>query len=139
YLEQEAKRAESEPSYENTFRRLHLNQGTQQVTRWIKLEDCDACRGELGELDGLACAGGLDLSTTTDISAFVLVFPPSSGLPYRIVPHFWKPERKLRDNSDRVPYEAWERQGCILTVTPGDVVDYDRIRADINKLGERYA
>ena len=138
YMEAESRKALSLPSAYNAFVQFHLNTWVQQVTRWIRLEDWDACKGELGELDGLACHGGLDLSTTTDISAFVLVFPPSPGLPYRVLPHFWIPERKLRDNSDRVPYEAWERQG-ILTVTPGDVVDFDRIRADIVALGERYA
>lgn len=138
YLAGEAKRAEAEPSFENTFRRLHLNQWTQQVTRWIKIEDWDACKMERPALDGLACYGGLDLSTTTDISAFVLAFPPMDGRPLYLLPHFWIPEGKLANNGDRVPYELWERQG-LLTVTDGDVVDYDRIRADINALGKRYS
>ncbi|HEX7119404.1 MAG TPA: terminase TerL endonuclease subunit [Longimicrobiales bacterium] len=138
YLAAEAKRAEAEPSYENTFRRLHLNQWTQQVTRWIKIEDWAACEREFPDLSGRACYGGLDLSTTTDISALVLAFPPRfEDEPTYLLPFFWIPEAKLKDRRDRVPYELWARQG-LVTVTDGDVVDYDRIRSDINALGRKY-
>lgn len=134
YLQAEAKRAEAEPSYENTFRRLHLNQWTQQVTRWLKVEDWDACEREFPDLSGRLCYGGLDLSTTTDLSAFCLIFPPNHPEePYYLLPHFWIPERKLADRRDRVPYDAWVRDG-LITATQGDVVDYERIRADINDL-----
>jgi phage terminase large subunit-like protein len=134
YLAAEAARAAAVPSYENTFRQLHLNQWTQQATRWIKLEHWSECAAQLPDLSNALCYGGLDLSTTTDLSAFVLAFP---GDPIRIIPHFWIPEAKLSDRGDRVPYDAWKRAGY-LTVTPGDVVDYDRIRADINELGRKY-
>jgi phage terminase large subunit-like protein len=140
YLASEARRAEAEPSFENTFRRLHLNQWTQQVTRWLRIEDWAACEVELPDLTGRECYGGLDLSTTTDLSAFVLAFPPPAGSdePLFILPHFWIPERKLHTSRDRVPYELWKRQGFV-TVTDGDVVDYNRIRADIVELGDRYS
>lgn len=142
YLERECKRAKAEPSYEGTFRRLHLNQKTSVESRWLRVEDWEACRTELPDLTGRDCWGGLDLSTTTDVSAFVLAFPPVTGpdgvnQPLLIVPHFWIPERKVTDKRDRVPYALWQRQGFV-TVTPGDVVDYDRIRADINALARKY-
>jgi phage terminase large subunit-like protein len=136
YLRAEAKRAETELSYENTFRRLHLGQWPQNVSRWLRLEDWEACKTELPNLSGQPCFGGLDLSTTTDISAFVLAFPVDE-LVY-LLPHFWIPERKLRESRDNVPYDAWERQG-LLTITEGDVIDYTRIEADIAVLGKRYA
>jgi phage terminase large subunit-like protein len=135
YFERLCERAKAEPSYENTFKRLHLNIRTGQDVRWLPVEAWEACRQELPDLIGRECYAGLDLSTTTDISAFVLAFP---GAPLWIVPHFWIPESKLKNRADRVPYRVWERAG-LLTVTPGDVVDYDAIRAGIVELGQKYS
>jgi phage terminase large subunit-like protein len=140
YLAAESKRAEEEPSYENTFRRLHLNQWTEQVTRWIKKEEWEACEGMVPDLSGRTCFPALDLSTTTDISALALIFPPLiDGDPYYLLTHFWCPENKVRkaSQSDRVPYDAWVRDGYLIA-TPGDVVDYAFIRARINELSKLY-
>lgn len=141
YLAAEAKRAEEEPSYENTFRRLHLNQWTQQVTRWIKVEDWQACASafDMEALKGRLCFPALDLSTTTDISALALVFPPEGDEPYRVLPFFWCPENTIikRSRRDRVPYDAWVRDG-FMEATPGDVVDYTFIRHRINELSQVY-
>lgn len=132
YLARECEKAKRQPSYENTFKRLHLNLRTGQKERWLRVEDWAACHAEWVP-DG-PCWGGLDLSTTTDLSAFVLAF--LDGETIRLVPHFWIPERKLKD-SDRVPYELWAQQGH-LTVTPGDVTDYAIIRRDLLAIAERY-
>jgi phage terminase large subunit-like protein len=141
YLASEAKRAEEEPSYENTFRRLHLNQWTQQVTRWIRVEDWSACADAPPDLDGRPCHAGLDLSTTTDISALVLIFPPGEdeGEPYWMVPYFWAPESRIvrASQRDRVPYDAWVRDGH-MEATAGDVVDYAFIRRRVVELSRRY-
>ncbi len=140
YLERECAKAKESPAYENTFRRLHLNQKTETDTLAIPMARWDACAGTLGELEGLPCFAGLDMSTTTDLSALVLVFPPDEeGGPYRALPYFWAPREKARERSrrDRVPYELWASQGFI-TLTDGDVVDYDRVRADIVALRDRF-
>jgi phage terminase large subunit-like protein len=72
-------RAEEMPAALNAFLRLHLNKWTQAAERWIDPEKWAAC-GEVGvessELRGRTCYGGLDLGSTTDINAWVLVFPP---------------------------------------------------------------
>lgn len=137
YLERECKRALAEPTYQNTFRRLHLCQKTSTSTQFIRLEDWEACRVDpFPDHSGREAFGGLDLSTTTDLSAFALAVPLDDGK-VALLPHFWIPERKLADKRDRVPYEAWAAQG-LITVTDGDVVDYDRIRADIVALGQKY-
>ena len=76
------------------------------------------------ELEGRVCYGGLDLSSTTDITAFVLVFPPTDeDDKYYILPYFWLPEETLdlRVRRDHVPYDVWEQQGYIMT-TEGNVV-----------------
>jgi len=82
----------------------------------------------------------LDLSSTTDITALVLVFPPEyEDDKYIILPYFWIPEDNLdlRVRRDHVPYDVWERQGFLQT-TEGNVVHYGYIEKFIERLGERY-
>lgn len=140
YLRTEARRAEEVPAYQNTFRRLHLCQWTRQETRWLDLAAWDASAGLLRdhELAGRECYAGLDLASTTDIAALVLVFPMDDG-EYRTLPFFWVPEDGARERSrrDRVPYETWIAQGHI-EATPGNVIDYATIRARLRELGAKY-
>lgn len=140
YLKAEAERAKELPSYQNTFRRLHLNQWTEQVTRWLDMDLWDECedRVDEAELLGRECFGGLDLSTTTDIAAWVLVFPGEDGR-YDVLPRFFIPDEAIlrRSRRDGVPYDVWERQG-LVTATEGDVVDYMAIRQQVNEDAQRF-
>jgi phage terminase large subunit-like protein len=91
-------------------------------------------------LKGRVCYGGLDLSSTSDITAFVLVFPPIDGEDkYTILPFFWLPEEtlSLRVRRDHVPYDVWQKQGYIHT-TEGNVIHYDFIENFIDELGAEY-
>lgn len=137
FLADECVKAQHLPSFENTFRRLYLNQWTEQESRWVSLDTWDACAGALPDLEGRECWAGLDLASTTDIAALALVFPIDNKLFVR--PLFWVPEEGIRRRSerDRVPYDAWVRDGYI-EATEGDVIDYDVIRRRINELGEQY-
>ena len=156
--------AKQTPGEENAFRQLRLNQWVKQAVRWMPMEKWDKCAFAVDEdeLEGRVCYGGLDLSSTTDITTFVLVFPPSLGgaasVPrlgdgfatsccppldeddkYIILPYFWIPEDNLtlRVNRDHVPYDVWERQGYLQT-TEGNVVHYGFIEQFIERLGERF-
>lgn len=140
YLERECKRAQETPAYENTFRRLHLNQWTAQETRWLPVEKWEACQAEIDweEYRGRRCFAGLDLSSTTDLSAFVLLFPEEDG-GLTVRAWHWMPEACMaeRERRDRVPYSLWARQGWI-TPTPGNVIDYTFIEATLADLAEKY-
>ena len=134
--------ARQNPGEENSFRQLRLNQWVKQAVRWMPMEKWDACAFPVNpeELEGRVCYGGLDLSSTSDLTAFVLVFPPEDDEePYYILPYFWLPEETLpiRVNRDHVPYDVWERQGFIQT-TEGNVVHYGYIEKYIERLGEKY-
>ncbi len=137
YLAREAGRAREVPAYENTFKRLHLNLWTEQATRWLAMERWDACAGEADAdaLRGQRCFAGLDLSSTTDLSALALFFPAGG----EVLLFYWMPEEKLRERSrrDRVPYGLWASQG-LLEATPGNVVDYAWIRSRLNALAEEH-
>lgn len=142
YLQQECAKAQETPAYENTFRRLHLNQWTEQETRWMAMEKWDACEVLIdpAHLKGKQCYAGLDLASTTDIAAFVLVFPPQDGLDeYAVLPFFFVPEEGMRARvkRDRVPYDVWHKQGFIFA-TPGETIDYDFINNQIQEARKKY-
>lgn len=141
YLAAECARALASPAYQNTFRRLYLNQWTQQETRWIDMRAWDECgKTAIGDLAGRTCYGGLDLASTTDIAALVLAFPPTGdGEPMTLLPFFWIPQDAMieRERRDRVPYSTWMQQG-LVEATPGNVIDYAYIRNRINELSGLY-
>ncbi len=134
--------AQQNPAEENSFRQLRLNQWVKQAVRWMPMDKWDACAFKVTEesLRGRVCYGGLDLSSTTDITAFVLVFPPlDEEDKYVVLPYFWIPEDtlELRVRRDHVPYDIWEKQG-LLQMTEGNVVHYGYIEKFIEQLGEKF-
>ena len=134
--------AKQNPGEENAFRQLRLNQWVKQSIRWMPMDKWDACSFPVSadDLEGRICYGGLDLSSTTDITAFVLVFPPlDEDDKFQILSFFWIPEEnlELRVRRDHVPYDVWKRQGYLKT-TEGNVVHYGYIEKFIESLGERY-
>lgn len=142
-MRQDAREARNKPAELNGFLRWHLNIWTQATTRWVNPISWAAC-GDLAvdeeQLAGRRCYGGLDLSSIYDITAFVLVFPPGQeGGRYQVVSRFFVPEDNMleRVRRDRVPYDAWVRGGHLLA-TPGNVVDYDYVLAEIDRLGQKY-
>ena len=134
--------AKQNPGEENSFRQLRLNQWVKQAVRWMPMDKWDACTFPVNEemLEGRVCYGGLDLSSTTDLTSFCLVFPPENGdEPFYVLPYFWVPEDTLdlRVKRDHVPYDVWNRQGYLET-TEGNVVHYGYIEKFIERLGERF-
>ena len=90
--------AKENPAEENLFRQLRLNQWVKQSVRWMPMETWEKCNHpvDLERLKGRVCYGGLDLSSSIDITALVLVFPPVEGDDkYYVLPHFWLPEETL--------------------------------------------
>ena len=133
YLEVECRKATGMPIFQSAFRRLHVGQLVEQEEKVIDRQAWDGCatRVTLDACKGRVAFGGLDLSSTTDLTAFVLVFPDADGT-VTVLPWFWIPSDNIaaRVQRDRVPYDAWVRQGFV-TVTPGNVTDYDVVRRDI--------
>jgi len=130
-MRRKAARAREMPSAQNAFMRLELDIWTHSETKWVNLEHWRACGKAVDEhgLRGRTCYGGLDLSSNTDTSALVLVFPPQTeDDDYVVLCRFWIPEESMHERvrRDRVPYDVWVRQGFV-TATPGNVIDYDWI------------
>lgn len=135
-----AERAKLTPSFLNSFKNLYLNMWTSTEVQWLDRNKWDACGGRVddNDLKGRRCYGGLDLSTTTDLSAFALAFPDDDeGVTVRV--WFWIPEQAIEDRGrrDRVPYREWVEAG-LIEATPGNVIDYGFIRARVNDLADKY-
>ncbi len=142
-MRSDANEAKHKPAELNHFLRWHLNVWTTATTRWVNPIHWAAC-GELAvdedSLAGRTCYAGLDLSQSYDITAFLLVFPPEADdEPYKIICRFWLPEDNMleRVRKNQVPYDVWHRLG-FLRLTPGNVVDYEFILAEIDTLAQQY-
>ena len=134
--------AKQNPADEVTFKWLRLNMWVSSTVAWIP--DAIFMKGneeiDLAALEDRDCYGGLDLSSTGDITALVLMFPPrDEDEKYILLPFFWVPEETIpqRVKAASVPYDIWERQGYLLS-TEGNVIHYDFIEKFINDLAEKY-
>lgn len=135
YIKAACQKAKDSPSFENTFKRLHLNIQTEQDVRWLSMEKWDNCKEAMGldELRGALCYGAMDLATVSDIACYMRLFPLDDGR-FFFAPKFYVPEENAwnREKKDRVPYIQWSKQGFI-TLTPGDVIDYSYIKKDLEE------
>jgi phage terminase large subunit-like protein len=142
-LEAKARRAKLIPAEQNSFLRLHLDVWTEQSERWMPLDEWDACARsiELEKLIGRPCYAGLDLASTIDIAALVLVFPSDDDPPiYDVLCFFWVPAETVAERTRRsnVPYLSWVEQG-LITATEGNVIDYRAIGAKLDELAQTYS
>lgn len=134
--------AKQNPADEITFKWLRCNMWVSSTVAWIP--DAIYMRGnesiEAASLEGRDCYAGLDLSSTGDITALVLIFPPrDENEKYVLLPYFWIPEETIprRVKANSVPYDIWEKQGYIMS-TEGNVIHYDFIEKFIMYLSEKY-
>jgi len=142
-VRQEALAARNSESAERLFRWLRLNQWVSlKQIGWLPLTLWDSTTGKWSkaELVGKKCYPGLDLSSTIDLTGLALVFPPQEGIPdWRVLFEGWIPEDNMKErvNRDNVPYDRWVKHRY-LHATPGDVVDYDFVKARIIALSKQY-
>jgi len=140
-LEILAARATEIPAQENNFRRLYLNQWTEQASRWLALMAWDACLSPLDRtaLRGRRCYVGMDLSATEDLTALVAVFPDGAG-GFDVLPQFFVPGERIADRvrRDRVPYDQWARDGYLTTIPGATIGDYEAVRSQIQAWREEF-
>lgn len=137
--------------HENDFKRYHLNLWVGQAERWLKIDIWDRCgvwrlgqpKPWLDRFDAFAgriCFIGVDLASTTDTCAVVLLFPPSGSSPnWDVLARFYLPDSDITERSrhSRVPFEDWAAEGAI-ELTPGNVADHDRIERDLAEMLDRF-
>jgi len=123
--------AKGKSSAYNNFLVKRLNVWTNSKEAWINYEKWEASGGiscKLEDLKGRVVYAGLDLSTTTDLTALVVISKREDGI-FDVYCRFFMPKDTLdeRKYQDKVPYSDWVREGFI-TATPGNVVDYDYVK-----------
>lgn len=129
FLAGECRKAKSVPAFQNTFRTMYLSQWVGSSVRFLPMDDWDACGASL--VDPMtACFGGLDLSSTTDLSAFSIVYEQDGTVYVRVKCYAPKEGIRERSRRDRLPYEQWAREGW-LTLTEGASIDQDVIKFDV--------
>ena len=158
FLEAECRRAQQSPRLENDFKRYHLNIWVEQAVRWLAMkywpqntaypENRDYWKQLPALMRGRKAVGGMDLGSTSDLSALLWVFPPESmDGRYVVIPRFWMPEDNVKErDKPEHPYLRWvadsfefdhERRAAIET-TPGNVTDYNFIVEAVVRDAQRY-
>lgn len=142
-VRQEALAARNSEAAERLFRWLRLNQwvslkriGWQPLTLWDQTNG----KWDISELVGKKCYPGIDLSSTTDLTAACYLFPPQEGFDdWRAIFDAWIPEDNMKERvkRDHVPYDRWVN-AKYLHATPGNVVDYDFVEARLLAANQQY-
>jgi len=138
YLKREQEKAIKLPSYENTFRMLHLNQWMSSASKWLSDQqwmECNKAPIHLEDYKGMTAYAGLDLASVRDISAFVLIIPEDER--FTVIPFCFAPKDNafIRSRRDQVDYIGWEKEG-LMELTPGNVTDYKYIEKRIKEVAE---
>jgi phage terminase large subunit-like protein len=139
-LREAAAKAKNDPSNLNSFLRFRMSVWTDSDTPWMPMDLWDKCDQivDIESMRGRQAIGALDLSTTTDSSAFGLVFPPAGNdLRWKVWVSYFLPKDAIerRVKRDRVPYDVWSELGFFI-LTPGAVIDYDYIRKEVHRIAE---
>jgi phage terminase large subunit-like protein len=142
YLATRVQMARAVPAKQNDLLTKNFDIWTQAATRWITDDQWMACKREFTEeaLAGRHCILGMDLSSTTDITALILAFSPVIGQePWHLLTRFFYPEDNLleAEKRDHVPYTQWARDDLIIA-TPGNIVDYDYIEQEIFSFARKF-
>lgn len=139
YLADQVKDAKNRPEAVRNVMTKNVNLWVDAERTWILDDAWMKCIGMTApaDLKGCACWGGLDLSNVSDITAYVLLFHENDR--FQLLPHFWIPEEKMQEKvrKENINYDRWVAEGYV-TVTPGNVIDYDFVKADILRIVADY-
>ena len=139
YLADQVKDAKNRPEAVRNVMTKNVDLWGDAERTWILDDAWQKCIGTTApaDLKGCACWGGLDLSNVSDITAYVLLFHENDR--FQLLPHFWIPEEKMREKirKENINYDKWVAEGYV-TVTPGNVIDYDFVKADILRIVADY-
>lgn len=131
-MESAARKAEAVPSAMSNFLTKRLNVWVNADSPWMDMQAWDRCADPeltLEKVKHLPCWIGLDLASKVDVAAVVRLFRDEAADLYYLIPEFYLPERALEVSANS-QYDGWRRSGW-LTVTDGEVTDYDAIEAQI--------
>ncbi|MES2787633.1 MAG: terminase TerL endonuclease subunit [Pseudomonadota bacterium] len=144
YLREQVTQAQGMPSKEALVRRVNFCQWTEANSPWISADIWFGCKSsavlDLKEYHGRSGVAGLDLSSTQDLTALVMILDPVESDPvYRLIPFFWLPGDGLQSKADkdRVPYLAWRDAGHI-TALPGRAINKKAVLHRLSELCSQF-
>lgn len=139
YLADQVRDAKNRPEAVRNVMTKNVNLWVDAEKTWILDDVWMRCVSTTPKevLKGCACWGGLDLSNVSDITAYVLIFHENDR--FQLLPLFWIPEEKMLEKvrKENINYDKWVAGGHV-TVTPGNVIDYDFVKADILRIVAEY-
>ncbi len=142
FLQARLRDAKNSATKQNVFRTKHLNEWVGAKNAWLNMTKWMQApkRKTLKELENRPCYIGLDLATKIDMVALVLLFVPTEEDPnYHVHGRYYLPDirilEELDSNSER--YRGFDNEG-LLTLTMGEVVDFDVIKEDLNQFLDRF-
>lgn len=142
-VRQEAIGAKNDPGKEKLFRWLRLNQWVSlKRLGWLPVTLWDQTQGDwsIADLTGKFCYAGLDLASTTDLTAIALLFPPQPGIgDWRCIFKAFIPLENMKERvkRDHVPYDRWVKEG-FLTATEGNAVDYETVQLQVESFAKQF-
>lgn len=135
YLRQQVTKAKNNATLEVGARTKNFNQWLSSSDIWInnnillsRTEDVN-----LNDYKDDSCYMGVDLASVSDMTALSVMIPKDDKLIFKTF--YYLPQSALSDNVNAELYKQWKRQGY-LTITDGNVTDYDYILRDILKVNE---
>lgn len=136
----DAAEAKRTPTATARFKRYRLNIWTTGDNAWLPIAKWNERKIEFTEetLTGRSCFAAIDLSRISDTTSLQLIFPPDDpSEPYYLLSYFWLPEATAKELSGVVPYDLWAEQN-LITLTPGNVVDYAFIEREIGRISQLF-
>ncbi len=142
YLRSEYKKCKNQPSKVPNFKTKHLNQYVDAPEVWIPADIWKKNKATFSPsvFADLGSYAGLDLATTTDITAYVLLSEPDKLGKRYLKPFFFMPKDTIdaRAKEDRVPYRYWVDAGFVIA-TEGNVTDYQIVKDVVLSTSGPYA
>ena len=142
YLMSRLRDALQSPSKQAAFKTKHLDIWVGAKSAWLNMQRWQQgpARKPLDELTGRPCFGGLDLATKIDVAVFMLIFPPYGDDPlWHAHGKYYLPEDMVDEgaSSNASHYAGWAKQG-FMTLTPGNVIDFEAIEDDLRDAASKY-
>lgn len=140
YLREQVREARGMPSKESVVKRLNFCMWVEAANPWLSFDAWQSGKAEYGleDLAGRRCLAGMDLSSTTDLTALVLLFEPTEeDRRWLLLPYFFLPEENIQERikKDKVPYDSWANSG-FLELTPGRAISKAHILKRMLKISE---
>ncbi|MEW8230366.1 MAG: terminase TerL endonuclease subunit [Candidatus Thiodiazotropha endolucinida] len=137
YLAGQLAQARRSATKQVAYKTKHLNLWVGAKAAWMNMLAYQACtrkRLNLDDFKGQQCYIGIDLASKVDIASMAILFPPQGNrTKWAAFLRHYLPEECVFGDDAVSRYKAWHTDGW-FDLTPGNVIDFDRIEDDLIEL-----